>query len=94
MRLSRLWAAAPPLVVGVVGLVLWEGAVAGFGIREFLLPRPSSILTHLLEDWAMISHAGWETGRIAVSGRRALRFVKHYEHQITGSSNRKNPNKR
>ncbi len=68
MRLSRLWAAAPPLVVGVVGLVLWEGAVAGFGIREFLLPRPSSILTHLLEDWAMISHAGWETGRIAVSG--------------------------
>ena len=68
MRLSRLWAAAPPLVVGVAGLVLWEGAVAGFGIQEFLLPRPSSILARLGEEWGEIRHAGWETGRIAVSG--------------------------
>ena len=68
MRLSRLWAAAPPLVVGVAGLVLWEGAVAGFGIQEFLLPRPSSILARLGEEWGEIRHATWETGRIAVSG--------------------------
>ena len=68
MRPSRFWVAAPPLVVGMVGLVLWEGAVAGFGIQEFLLPRPSSILARLGEEWGEIRHATWETGRIAVSG--------------------------
>ncbi len=65
---GRLAGIGPPMVVGVAGLGLWEGIVWGFGIREFLLPRPSSIMDRLSENWPMLRHAGWETGRIAVSG--------------------------
>ena len=39
-RVSVLW---PPIVVGIGILALWEGAVILFEIREFLLPKPSSI---------------------------------------------------
>ncbi|SVA05969.1 uncharacterized protein METZ01_LOCUS58823, partial [marine metagenome] len=55
-------------VVGVAGLGLWEGVVWGFGIRKFLLPKPSSIIGRLSENWPILRHAGWETGRIALSG--------------------------
>ena len=58
----------PPIVVGVAGLGLWEGVVWGFGIRKFLLPKPSSIIARLSENWPILRHAGWETGRIALSG--------------------------
>ena len=65
---GRLAGIGPPVVVGVAGFGLWEGIVWGFGIREFLLPRPSSIMDRLVENWPVLRHAGWETGRIAVSG--------------------------
>jgi NitT/TauT family transport system permease protein len=42
--------------------------VWGFGIRKFLLPKPSSIIARLSENWPILRHAGWETGRIALSG--------------------------
>lgn len=58
----------PAVVVGAGGLALWEGVVRGFGIREFLLPKPTSILGQLVDHWPTLRHAGWETGRIAVSG--------------------------
>ncbi len=63
------WAAVwPPLSVGVGGLVLWELAIIIFDIKEFLLPKPSSIVEELFAEWAVLRHAGWETGRIAFSG--------------------------
>ena len=65
---NRLAGLGPPIVVGVAGLGLWEGVVWGFGIREFLLPKPSSIIGRLSENWPILRHAGWETGRIALSG--------------------------
>ena len=65
---NRLAGLGPPIVVGVAGLSLWEGVVWGFGIREFLLPKPSSIIGRLSENWPILRHAGWETGRIALSG--------------------------
>ena len=58
----------PPIVVGVAGLVLWEAAVRGFGIREFLLPKPTSILEEVVVNWPVLRHAIWETGWISVSG--------------------------
>jgi len=64
-RWSALW---PPLLTGVGGLLLWEGMIIVFGIREFLLPKPSSIWAELFAEWPVLSHAGWETGRIAFSG--------------------------
>ena len=65
---NRLAGLGPPIVVGVAGLGLWEGVVWGFGIRKFLLPTPSSIIARLSENWPILRHAGWETGRIALSG--------------------------
>lgn len=58
----------PAVVFGLVGLLLWEFVVRGFGIQEFLLPRPTSIFAELVDQWPVLRHAGWETGRIAVSG--------------------------
>ena len=65
---NRFAGLGPPIVVGVAGLGLWEGVVWGFGIRKFLLPKPSSIIGRLSENWPILRHAGWETGRIALSG--------------------------
>ncbi len=58
----------PPLIVGIVFLGLWEGAVAGFGIDEFLLPKPSSIAAALRSEWPTLWEATVQTGIIAVSG--------------------------
>ena len=44
---GRVSVLGPPITVGVVGLLLWEAVVRGFGIREFLLPRPTSIMHEL-----------------------------------------------
>ena len=68
MNLRSAFKIGPPLVVGVGGLAAWEIVVKIFGIQEFLLPRPSSIFSRLVDEWATIRHAGWETGKIAVSG--------------------------
>lgn len=76
--MARLQNAAPGLVMGVIIFVLWEGIVAGFGIQEFLLPRPSSIWAALVEGWspsdssalatASLREAGLSTGTVAVAG--------------------------
>ncbi len=64
-RLSGLW---PPLIVGTGFLVLWELAVVVFGIDEFLLPKPSSIIGALRSEWSTLTEALVQTGIVAVSG--------------------------
>ena len=59
-RVSIIW---PPLVIGIGILALWEGAVVLFEIQEFLLPKPSSIWTELQNNWEILRHASWETGK-------------------------------
>lgn len=68
MTVGRLRVLVPPLVTGALFLAAWEGGVRGLGIREFLLPKPTSIWAQLTDQWPTLRHAGWETGRIAVSG--------------------------
>ncbi len=68
----------PPLVVGVVFFGSWEMLVRAFKVQEFLLPRPSSIVTSLVDTWnptetdglatASLRVAGLNTGSIAVGG--------------------------
>lgn len=41
---QRIWA---PIVILIVILFMWEGAVIAFRIEQFLLPRPSVILANL-----------------------------------------------
>ena len=64
-RVSIIW---PPLVIGIGILALWEGAVVLFEIQEFLLPKPSSIWTELQNNWEILRHASWETGKMALGG--------------------------
>ncbi|MDH3707161.1 MAG: ABC transporter permease subunit, partial [Acidimicrobiia bacterium] len=47
---------------------LWEMAVVVLDINEFLLPKPSSIFQALADEWSIMWRAGWETGKIAVTG--------------------------
>ena len=68
MKKNRLASVLPPVIVGIGGLALWEGTVTVFGIREILLPKPSSIWAQLFEKWSVLRHATWETGKISVSG--------------------------
>ena len=49
MKNRRTASILPPVLVGIIGLALWEGAVAVFEIKEFLLPKPSSIWTRLID---------------------------------------------
>lgn len=75
--IDRLGAVGPAVVVGAALLGAWEGLVWLFGIKEFLLPRPSSIGRALAEQWAgsadtlgtvPLREAGLNTGVIAVTG--------------------------
>ena len=68
MRSSKFVSILPPVIVGITGLAIWEGAVNVFDIKEFLLPKPSSIWARLFDEWGELRHATWETGKIAISG--------------------------
>ncbi|MEM7322830.1 MAG: ABC transporter permease subunit [Actinomycetota bacterium] len=74
---ARLRGAWPAVVVGAVFFGLWEGLVRLFDVQEFLLPRPTSIVAALSEQWAgqaetlgtvPLREAGLNTAWIAVSG--------------------------
>jgi NitT/TauT family transport system permease protein len=45
----------------VAVLVLWEIVVIVFGIREIILPRPSKILSVMIEEWALLIRNMWVT---------------------------------
>jgi NitT/TauT family transport system permease protein len=65
---DRLRAAAPPIVVGALGLVLWEGSLRLFNPKGFVLPPPSEILGKLTENWETVLTASQATGYVVVTG--------------------------
>lgn len=65
-RLAREW--VPALIVFVVGIAIWESAVRGFGIQNFLLPAPSDIVQTLWSDRGQLWSAAFFTFREAVGG--------------------------
>ena len=64
--LAREW--LPALVVFVLGILVWEGAVRGFDIQNFLLPAPSSIVETLWSDRGELWSAAFFTFREALGG--------------------------
>ena len=58
----------PTLLVAMLVLVAWEVAVRAFNIRQFLLPRPTSIVQALLEQWPILISKGLSTLRSALGG--------------------------
>ena len=64
----RLRDAVPPLVVFVVFVLLWEFSLTALGVKQFLLPRPSVIITALLDQQATLVKGTLYTGVEAVGG--------------------------
>jgi len=58
----------PPVVVGIVGLALWELVVRAGRIAPFILPAPSAIGEQLWLDRAVVWEAGLASGANALVG--------------------------
>jgi NitT/TauT family transport system permease protein len=58
----------PALAVFVTGIAIWEGAVRGFDIQNFLLPAPSDIVETLWTDRGELWSAAFFTFREALAG--------------------------
>lgn len=58
----------PAALIFVSGLVLWEAIVVGFDIQRFLLPQPTRIARVFVEEFDVVTAAGWMTMRKAMAG--------------------------
>ncbi len=58
----------PPVLFGVVFLLVWEGIVRAFDIQKFLLPAPSAIWDQMVELRSNIWDATFQTGTNAFYG--------------------------
>lgn len=65
-RLSR--GAAPPILLGLGGLIVWELSLRIISPDGFVLPPPSEIAAAFVEDLSVIWTATQNTGYIVVTG--------------------------
>jgi NitT/TauT family transport system permease protein len=63
-----LWEWLPALAVFVIGIAVWEGAVRGLDVQNFLLPAPSAIVETLWNDRGQLWDAAFFTFREALGG--------------------------
>ena len=61
----------PPLVLGVLILVAWEGAVRALHIAPYLLPGPVAITRALVESWRTLLDSWWITMSVALAALAA-----------------------
>jgi NitT/TauT family transport system permease protein len=52
----------------LVVLLLWEGAVRVFDVREYVIPKPTVAIAALIENWKLILYYGWITSIEIVFG--------------------------
>ena len=64
----RVGDVAPPAVAAVLVLVGWEFGLAALGVQQFLLPRPTTILRSLGEEWDVLGRGVLYTGGEALAG--------------------------
>jgi NitT/TauT family transport system permease protein len=64
----RLKSYGPALALFGGGLLFWEFAVRVFDIQAFVLPKPSSILDRLIDQWSVIIAAAGNTMIEALGG--------------------------
>jgi NitT/TauT family transport system permease protein len=65
-RRLRDWVPAAAFLVLALGA--WEGLIRWLHVRQFLLPKPSSIWTAFWDDHAELLHAAWFTFQEALGG--------------------------
>jgi NitT/TauT family transport system permease protein len=58
----------PALVVFVAGIAIWQGSIAVFDIQQFLLPKPSNIVSSFWNERHTLWPAGWYTFKEALGG--------------------------
>jgi len=58
----------PPLIVGGLFVVVWEGVVRLFDIQPYLLPAPTAIWSALVDSWSRVWDAMLVTGQNALVG--------------------------
>ena len=58
----------PAIVVFVLAIGAWEGAIAAFHIQQFLLPKPSDIVRAFWNERHTLWPAGWYTFKEALGG--------------------------
>ena len=66
--LARLRSYIPAALIFLGGLALWEAIVVGFDIQRFLLPQPTRIAEVFVEEFDVVTAAGWMTMRKAMAG--------------------------
>ncbi len=60
-----------PLIVGGIGLLIWELVVRWREIPTFVLPPPSLIAATLVREWPMLSESLWFTASITLAALSA-----------------------
>ena len=58
----------PAIVVFVLAIAAWEGAIAAFHVQQFLLPKPSDIVRAFWNERHTLWPAGWYTFKEALGG--------------------------
>jgi NitT/TauT family transport system permease protein len=66
VRRTREW--APALVVFGATIAIWWGGVAAFHVQQFLLPKPTVIVSTFWNDRHTLWPAGWYTFKEALGG--------------------------
>jgi NitT/TauT family transport system permease protein len=65
----------PPIVVLIVIVLALEAIVVAFGVRDYLLPRPSTVFKTILEDRAELAGSLFKNARAALIGFAASAVV-------------------
>jgi NitT/TauT family transport system permease protein len=66
--MRRLRQYIPAIALFLMALLMWEGAVRLFGIKQFLLPAPTVIGTAFRDNFDRLMHIGWFTTKEALGG--------------------------
>lgn len=65
---ERIGRVVAPLVVGVIGLAVWQYLVSVVEVSPYLLPGPAEISEELRDNFAAVQEAFWITGGNALIG--------------------------
>ena len=66
--MKRLQHNLPAILLFAIVILLWEGGVRLFQVKQFLLPAPSVILQSFTGDFGRLVNIGWYTSKEALGG--------------------------